>query len=261
VEIIRHSVVSGYFYPGNPKELKDMINGFLKKVDIKKISGEVKGLVEPHAGYVYSGLTAAYGYKILSQFNKNKKWKIVLLGPSHHGYFPGAAMSTADYWLTPLGKVKVEKTKIDGLLDIPEAHLNEHSLEVQLPFLQCVLNDFSIIPILIGEADPKELSEILKPILDDSTIIIVSSDLSHFHSYREAKKIDKVADDSIPKLEIKKVEEKVEACGKTGILTVMNIAKEMGWKGELLHSCNSGDVTNDKSQVVGYGCYGFFKSD
>lgn len=261
MEIIRRSAVSGYFYPGNSKELKNMVNDFLKKAKAKKISGKIKGLVEPHAGYIYSGLTAAYGYKLLSQLDKNRKWKIILLGPSHHAYFSGAAISTTDFWLTPLGKVRVEKIKIEGLLDIPEARLYEHSLEVQLPFLQCVLNDFSIIPILTGEIDPKELSDILIPILDDKTIIITSSDLSHFHSYEEANKIDKIANEAIPKLEIKKVEEEVEACGKTGILTLMHIAKKMKWKGKLLHFCNSGDVTGDKSQVVGYGCYAFYQSD
>lgn len=251
----RKAVVAGYFYPSEPKQLKETINNFLNKATEIEISGDLKGLIVPHAGYIYSGSVAAVGYKLLKNFNKKK---VILIGPSHFLPFIGASVSTADFWETPIGKVKVQKIKTDFFIDLPQAHLKEHSLEVQLPFLQLVLKDFNIIPIVLGEVDPKDIADALIPLLDKDTVIIASSDLSHYHPYNIAKKLDELANKFIPKLDIKNVEMKVEACGKTAILTLMNMAKKMKWVGKKLYYCNSGDVTGDKGQVVGYGCYAFY---
>jgi AmmeMemoRadiSam system protein B len=248
--MIRRAVVAGSFYPSNKDQLERMIDEFLAKAKVEDI--EAKGFVMPHAGYIYSGQVAAYGYKIISNL---KPKRVIILGPSHFIPFIGSSISTADFWETPLGKVKVEKVKTE-FLDFPEAHKYEHSIEVQLPFLQRVLKDFQIIPISIGDDDYKDIAKQLESLLEDA-IIIASSDLSHYHDYDTAVKIDSLANEAIPKLDLKKTE-KIEACGKTGILALMYLAKKQGWFGKKLFYANSGNTAGDKSQVVGYGCYAFY---
>jgi len=253
--IIRKPVVAGYFYPKNSRQLRETINTFLNVANKAQIPGNLRALIVPHAGYSYSGIVAAVGYNLLK--NKNIT-RAILIGPSHFIPFIGASISKHDFWETPIGKVKVEKVENDFFIDLPEAHEREHSIEVQLPFLQTVLEKFTIIPIVVGNINPKEVANSLLSLLNDSTIIIASSDLSHYHSYERAKLLDDIANTLIPKLDINGVEKKVEACGKEGILILMNIAKEKGWKGQKLYYCNSGDVTGDKDKVVGYGCYAFY---
>jgi AmmeMemoRadiSam system protein B len=249
--VIRRAVVAGSFYPSNKEQLEKMIDGFLVKAKAEEM--DAKGFVMPHAGYIYSGQVAAYGYKIISRL---KPKRVIILGPSHFIPFVGSSISTADYWETPLGKVKVEKVKTE-FLDFPEAHKYEHSIEVQLPFLQRVLKDFQIIPISIGDDDYRDIAKQLEGLLDDA-IIIASSDLSHYYDYETAIKIDALANEAIPKLDLKKAE-RIEACGKTGILALMALAKKQGWSGKKLFYANSGDTAGDKSQVVGYGCYAFYE--
>jgi hypothetical protein len=252
---IRKPSVAGMFYPEDNKELREIVNDFLKnvpKTDVKKL----RGLIVPHAGYSYSGRTAAYGYKILEGM---KDVRVVLLGPSHVYPFTGASLSDYDYWETPLGNVEVEKIKSDFLLNVSGYHDQEHSIEVQLPFLQRTLENFKIIPIVIGCADPEKLADSLMEFIDKNTIIIASSDLSHYYPYDKAKKIDENANIYIPKLDIKNVYEKVEACGKIPILTLMHIAKLKNWKAKKIYYENSGDTSGDKSRVVGYGCYAFYE--
>ncbi len=254
--MIRKAAVAGYFYPKKSEELLKMVSNYIENSDDKKINGDVKGFIMPHAGYMYSGRVAAVGYKML---RKASKKRIILIGPSHFLPFIGASVSNHEYWETPLGKVKVEKIKSDFFIDFPEAHTSEHSLEVQLPFLQATLKDFSIIPIVIGDVNVKKMADALIPLIDDDTVIIASSDLSHYHHYNDAKSLDDIANKFIPKLDLKTVEKKVEACGRSGILVLMYIAKKLKWKAKKIYYCNSGDVTGDKSQVVGYGCYVFYK--
>ncbi len=249
--MIRRAVAAGTFYPSNKERLQVMIKTFLENVKTDDINA--RGFVMPHAGYMYSGQVAAYGYKIIQSL---KIKRVILLGPSHFIPFVGSSISTVDFWETPLGKVKVEKVKTK-FLDFPEAHKYEHSIEVQLPFLQFVLEDFQIVPISLGDDDYKDVEKEIEPLIDNA-IIIASSDLSHYHNYDTAVKIDEVANKSIPSLNIKKAE-KIEACGKTAILALMQLAKKMGWKGKKLFYANSGDTAGDKSQVVGYGCYAFYE--
>ncbi|MEW6063207.1 MAG: AmmeMemoRadiSam system protein B [Nanoarchaeota archaeon] len=258
MEIIKKAVVAGYFYPSDKNELAKMIGNFLKKVPDTKIKN-IKAIIAPHAGYVYSGQVAAYVYKLLK--NIKNKLKTIIVGPSHYEYFDGLAMENSDFWETPLGKVKVAKEKIisNKIKIIPEAFEKEHSLEVQIPFLQYVLKDFEIQPIAVGNVDYVTLAKELERLIKKDTVIIISSDLSHFYNYQDAVKIDSFANTAIPKLDIKTVEEKVEACGKTGILSILYLAKKHGWKCKLLCYKNSGDVTKDKSKVVGYGSYVFYK--
>ena len=224
----------------------------MNKADIN-IFGDLKALIVPHAGYVYSGPVAAYGYKLLK---KTDAKRIILIGPSHNDFFDAAMQDENDYWQSPFGKIKLEKT--DKLPLSSVIHKQEHSLEVQLPFLQLSLKNFTLMPILIADADPRKTAEIIESLLDNSTIIIASSDLSHYHSYDNAFQIDKLANEAIPKLDIKSAE-KIEACGKIPILILMHIAKKMGWKAKKLIYKNSGDVVKDRESVVGYGCYAFYR--
>jgi AmmeMemoRadiSam system protein B len=255
---IRKPTAAGTFYPQNKNDLEKTILSLLdssKKVEIKK---KVKGLIVPHAGYLYSGTVAAAGYNLLQN---QKIERVILLGPSHYIGFEGAALSEAEFFETPLGKIKLFApiTVTPPLLYFDAAHQYEHSLEVQLPFLQIVLkNNFKLLPICLGEVDEEKLAEVLIPEITDNAIVIASSDLSHFFPYDEAVKIDSIANAVIPALEIDKAREELDACGKKAILTLMYLAKKLKWQGKFIDYKNSGDTFGDKSRVVGYGCYAFY---
>lgn len=255
---VRVPAVAGSFYPDDPEELKKMVSNFLKEAKPKKVKN-LKALIVPHAGYIYSGPIAAYGYKILKE---NQFKKVVCLGPSHYDAFPGAAEDDATDWQTPLGTVKSDKisklTKPNIVGCYPQVHAPEHCLEVQLPFLQMTLgNNFVFYPLLSGAVTPPILADTVEPAIDDETLLLISSDLSHYHPYEDAVKIDKIANDSIPTLDFAKGE-LIDACGRVGILAAMHIAKSKGWKGVLLDYRNSGDTAGPKSSVVGYGAYAFY---
>jgi len=260
---IRRPAVAGAFYPEEPAELRGMVDGFLAKAGNVKVEGRLRALVEPHAGYIYSGPVAAFGYKLLSS-QKEKPSKIILLGPSHYAGFLGAAEAGADFWQTPLGMVKAGslkgKIRAAGAVSlIPEAHAPEHCLEVQLPFLQAVMKgDFTIYPLLTGELSPSALADSLLGAIDDDTLVIASSDLSHYNPYEKAVRLDSICNRAVPALDIETMEESGDACGKTGILTLMHIAKKKKWKGKMLDYRNSGDTAGPKDAVVGYGCYAFY---
>jgi AmmeMemoRadiSam system protein B len=245
----RHAAVAGSFYPASKEEIEDMIDKFLKNVPDITLEKEPKALIVPHAGYVYSGQVAAYAYSLLK---KSKKQKIILLGPSHNVYFNDVVADVNDYWETPLGKVKLTQNNLPKL---KQAHLQEHCLEVQIPFLQTTLEKFEILPLVTGEINPKTISEKIINLLDDNTILIISSDLSHFQPYDVAEKIDHNTIKAVQDLDYDKMEEQGDACGKIPILTAIDIAQKLKWKCKLLNYKNSGDVTHDKSQVVGYASF------
>ena len=262
---IRNPAVSGTFYPSNPVKLSSMINAFSKEAQKNKQlqNSEIKALIEPHAGYVYSGKVAAYGYNLVK--GKNIK-TIIILAPSHYVYFKGISIGNYTYYRTPLGDVKMSslgnKLKHEsGLINtVNEAHIKEHSLEVQLPFLQKSLSDFEIVPFITGEMSKTqiiEIAELISKNLDEETLIIASSDLSHFHSYNSAVKMDNKAINAIKELNDEKVM-KEEMCGKTPILILINIAKKMKWNTKILKYANSGDITGDKESVVGYTSIAFY---
>lgn len=260
---MREPAVAGTFYPDDEKELKEMVEKFLKEAGNVKVPGKLRGLVVPHAGYVYSGPVAAYGYRLLME-QKKQPDKIFLFGPAHYGMFVGIAESGCDIWKTPLGMVNVgsisSKLKDHSLVHVyPQVHGPEHSLEVQLPFLQTVMKkQFTVYPVLTGEINPAVLANAVEPLIDEDTLFLVSSDLSHYHPYENAKRIDAVANESVPDLDFKKAE-LFEACGKTAILALMQTAKSKGWKGKLLDYRNSGDTAGPKDGVVGYGAYAFYE--
>jgi len=255
---IRYPAAAGTFYPSQPEQLKKLIEKFLTQARAPELTGKVKALVVPHAGYIYSGTVAAYAYQLLKEMEMPPK-KIVLLGPAHYFAITQPSFSSADIWKTPLAEIKTLKPP-----DLSEfndaAHQPEHSLEVQLPFLQMVLKNFQILPILINdESQSKKLADNLASIIDEQTLLIASSDLSHFYPLREAEKIDALANQYIPVLAVEKTKNEVEACGLAGILTAMHLAKKFNWQGQFLKHQTSYDASGDASRVVGYGAYVFIK--
>ena len=250
--LLRKAIYAGSFYPIDKKVLSKMINGFLSKANSKKIEGELKALIVPHAGYIYSGLTAAFAYKILE---KSTQDRIILLGPSHYDYFKGE-LGFIGAWETPLGVTQTQKSDLKVI-----ENDREHSLEVQLPFLQNVLKKFEFVPIIYGETSGESLAHIAMGLSNKKTIIIASSDLSHYNSYETAKKIDNNSINAILSLDVEKFSKDGDACGKIGIISLMLLAIKNNWTPILLDYKNSGDTTKDKKSVVGYCAIGFFKQE
>jgi AmmeMemoRadiSam system protein B/AmmeMemoRadiSam system protein A len=269
---VRKPAVAGSFYPDNAGTLRRDIAGFLSNVSGSSPGGRPLVLVEPHAGYMYSGQVAAYGYKLLQDRDINK---VIVISPSHMEYFPFVSIFSGDAYETPLGRVPVDRpmgnvlASKSRLIRMSERghiqhHLprREHALEVQLPFLQCMLEDFEIIPIVMGDQNWEAcsaLGEALGPLLkEDNTLIVASSDLSHFHSYGEAETLDGVFCRLLEGMDPRKLydsvqEDECEACG-AGIVVASLIAAQRAAARtcRVLYKANSGDVTGDRSSVVGY---------
>jgi hypothetical protein len=265
-EIVRAPTVAGMFYEKSPTELRKNIDELLNRVQLPKVEGTVRAIVSPHAGYVYSGFTAAHAFKLL----EGRKYDcVIVIGPSHREYFDGISIYSGDVYETPLGKVpinhEVRSELLQGEKNIVASvagHRSEHSLEVQLPFLQCVLKEFSVVPIIMGDQRRhlcEQLSAALtRVIVNKNVLLIASSDLSHFHAYDEAVLLDKrvirAVEQFNPDEFIDELEDKsFEACGGGPIAVAMKTAQRVGAnRAEVLHYCNSGDITGDNSGVVGY---------
>ena len=261
MENIRKPAFAGLFYPKEKAILKRTIQKFLVNAKtITKISEEkIKAIVVPHAGYVYSGQTAAYAYQFLK--NKKRVDHLILIGCSHFLTLPGAVQDDCSFWQTPLGKVPVKQFKKQSpLVSDSLPHKDEHCLEVQLPYLQSILQNFSITPILISDLDHEiALAKVLIPSLNQNSFLIISSDLSHYHPESTAIKIDEKTIELILNLdtaELKK--EAYEACGKIAILTALEIAKKFSWKPVLLHYDTSANYSRNSANVVGYGSFVFY---
>ena len=276
-KIIRESAVAGTFYPDNKAELSVMIDEFLNKAELPKLDKNIRAIIVPHAGYVYSGQVAAYSYKSLTGQDIKT---IILIGNSHKEYFDGISVYERGYFRTPLGDVEIDKDLAKKTIDANEkitfkesAHISEHSLEVQLPFLQKVLpaSGWKIVPIIMGN-DSLETIDILinalKGLVDDNTLVIASSDLSHYPKYEDAKYSDgKIIEailtgkrenfvKTISKLEQKGISNlQTCACAQGSIEVVMELFKDS--KITLLNYVNSGDVSEDESRVVGYAAIVF----
>lgn len=258
--IIREPAVSGMFYDNNPDRLKNQIDKMIQDAPDFNIE-KLKALISPHAGFIYSGPIAGYGFKQL----KNKHFETVfILGPSHQVYVKGASVPVFTHFKTPLGLVEVDTkivsklSKQESFISIPEAHAREHSLEVQIPFLQRVLTNFKIVPIIIGEGEHKEIANILKEYISSQTLIIVSTDLSHYLPYQTAVEKDKnsikwITDGDIDKARF------CDACGRNPVLVLMYLSKEMHWSSKVLDYRNSGDTAGDKSRVVGYTSIAYYE--
>ncbi len=252
---LRKAAVTGAFYPGDKEELKAMIDEFLKKADDVKIEGKgkVRAILVPHAGYVYSGQIAAHAYKIVQGLDKKAGIKkVIILGPSHTTYITDPVTDSNHEWETPLGTISIFDNDFP---ESSEAHMEEHCLEVQVPFLQTVFDKFEILPLVVGDAEEKEVAKQIKPLLDDDTLLVISTDLSHFHEYDEAKEMDLKTVKAIEELDSENIG---EACGKVPIKTVIELAKQEKWKVKRLAYENSGDVSGDKSRVVGYTSFVFY---
>lgn len=263
--------VAGTFYPRKKEELKNLVEALLDQAVVSPEltnfpEKKLRALIVPHAGYVYSGVIAAAGFNLVRKYYGNRKLRVLLLGPSHHLSFSGLATCSATNWSTPLGEVAVDPLNevltsrhSETVAFIDAAHHPEHCLEVELPFLQSVLQSFSILPMLTGEGDPAIFAQTLQPYLEQIDLTLVSSDLSHYYPYSRAQELDTIANQTIPALQIEQTIREVEACGKAGVLTLMHLARANGWQGSLVDYRNSGDTAGSKDAVVGYGCYAFFK--
>jgi len=277
---VRESAVAGLFYPKDKDALAKMIDGFMAAARSEPLKN-IRALVVPHAGYQYSGLTAAHGYKLLSGHSFKT---VVILAPSHYALFSGACVSGAHEFRTPLGTVPIaalarELAKTKPFVpespcrvqrpqwysqssrptpgageDTPDTW--EHSDEVQVPFLQRALKEFAVVPVVFGEVDPAEVARGLADKLDAHTLLVASSDLSHYHPYDKARELDTACVQAICSLDVNRMA-KQEACGKAPILAVMHLAKQKGWTARMLDYRNSGDTAGDKSGVVGYTAVAF----
>ncbi len=254
---VRPAAVAGMFYPGAPDELRQMVRTFLKDAPGVKVPGKIRGLVSPHAGYIYSGIVAAAGYK---QINPSTQ-TVILLGPSHRVPLRAASIPQVRAYRTPLGEVRLARLartllRSPGFESVPEAHHLEHCLEVQLPFLQVMLKGFEIVPILTNSLDPEVLATTLTPYIGEDTLVVASSDLSHYYSYETAVSLDRVCITAIPDCKFSDMP-LCEACGKQAVLTLMHLAKIKGWQGTLVDYRNSGDTAGSKNRVVGYASIAF----
>jgi AmmeMemoRadiSam system protein B len=256
--LIRQPAVAGTFYPANPEKLKTMLNNFLAVA--KSSEKAPKAMIVPHAGYIYSGEIAASAYARLKA-GADKIKRVVLVGPSHRVGFRGLAVSRAEFFNTPLGQIPLDMNAVKSLETLPfvayidEAHYLEHSLEVQLPFLQSVLNNFKLVPIVAGEVTAQEVEQVLELFYDDpQTVIVISSDLSHYHDYATAQRLDKETSEKIENLQYQDLDYE-SACGRAGVCGLLALAKKKALHIKTIDLRNSGDTAGDKNRVVGYGAY------
>jgi AmmeMemoRadiSam system protein B len=261
---VRQPVVAGQFYPADANELHAMVTAFLDSA--KTTSLIPKALIVPHAGYIYSGTIAATGYAHLANIRAKIK-RVVLLGPSHFVGVRGLATSSADAFATPLGEVPLDKQGLTKILDLPqvkifdEAHAREHSLEVQLPFLQVLLDDFSLIPLGVGSATPEEIGKVLQALWGaEETLIVISSDLSHYHRYEVAKRLDEKTSRAIETLQLEEIDYD-QACGQHSIKGLLHVARVLGLRAQTVDLRNSGNTAGSRDSVVGYGAYVLFSAE
>ncbi len=271
----REPAVAGMFYPDQPDTLTRDIKGYLENAKKEKIEGEIIALVSPHAGYLYSGQVAAYAYKLLEGKSFDT---IVLVGPSHRALFKGASLYDRGGFRTPLGVVPVDTELSHKIMErwkeiqfLPEAHAQEHSLEVQLPFLQMVMKSFRLVPIVMepywtwdsAQALGRAIAEAVR---GKKVLLIASSDLSHYHPYQKAVDLDRIFLNHVDRFDIDGLnrdlrDNRCEACGAGPVVAVMLAAKALGAnQGKVVKYLNSGDVTGDRSRVVGYGAGVFYRT-
>jgi hypothetical protein len=255
---IRPPAVAGMFYPADADELARDIQAYLAAVPAAE-RATPKALIVPHAGYIYSGAVAAHAYARLAPLRQTIR-RVVLLGPAHRVPVRGLALPVAEAFATPLGSVSIDTEAARAALKMPQvsasdlAHNLEHSLEVQVPFLQSVLDDYTLLPFAVGAATPTQVAEVLDLLWGGpETLLLISSDLSHFHAYAQAQGIDRSTVDKILAFEASIDHE--QACGATPINGLLLCAKRRGMYIELLDLRNSGDTAGDRSRVVGYASF------
>jgi hypothetical protein len=258
-QVVRLPACAGRFYPAEPEALRDELNRYLGAV--KAAPGPLpKAVIAPHAGYIYSGPIAASAYARLGAGRAVFR-RVILLGPSHYAEFHGLATSAADAFATPLGLVPLDKEAIDRARALPqvvvseEAHRPEHSLEVHLPFLQTVLTDFALVPLLVCEADDAMVAEVLSVLWGGvETCLVVSSDLSHYHGYRTARQLDQATAQAIESLRGEGLGGH-QACGYQPIRGLLRAARQHELRCQNIDLRSSGDTAGSRDQVVGYGAF------
>ncbi len=265
----RKPAYSGSFYPSDKEVLKKQLDTFFKNVNYKeKVEKEkIIGIIAPHAGYIYSGQVAAYSFKLLQGINIKT---VILIGKSHHSIFKGAIIDDRDGWETPLGNVEIDKNIFEKLYKKKNFSVNktlldyEHSLEVEIPFLQYILKNFKIFPVLVGDASKENVELIANDLYDvlkekKNWIIVVSTDLSHYYPYELAKQKDLLLLETLKSKNINLIysylsSKKIEMCGDAAVFILLKIAEKYpDYEVEILNYANSGDTIGDKSKVVGYG--------
>ncbi|MEQ8666192.1 MAG: AmmeMemoRadiSam system protein B [Rhodospirillales bacterium] len=265
MNLVRPAAVAGTFYPDDPPTLRRMVEGLLDAAP--DASGPLpKAIIAPHAGYRYSGQTAARVYARLRPLAGTVR-RVVLLGPCHRVAVRGLAAPSVDAFTTPLGDIPLDRKAIGDVATLPQVstfdstHAEEHSLEVHLPFLQVVLGDFELVPLVVGDAGPKEVAQVLDDLWGGpETLIVVSSDLSHFLDYDSAREIDGRTCAAIEALEGDAIERE-GACGRHPVRGLLRTAKDRNLRVETVHVCNSGDTAGPRDRVVGYGAWAFYETD
>ena len=270
----RTSPHAGTWYPGSKKELSQMINTFLKEARVK-VHGEIFGLISPHAGYMYSGPVAAFAYKTIQEEEFDA---VIVIGPSHRHGFYGASVDMKAGRQTPLGTIDYDLELAQKIVQSnknivyePAAHAAEQSVEIQMPFLQTVLTKFKTVEIIMGSQDYATCELLSKAIIESSKrrkiLVVASSDLSHYHSQKDAEELDNLVVDAVAKFDPKLLHNRIrtdscEACGAGPMVTTMLVAQELGaTKSKSLYYATSGDITGDRSQVVGYMAAAFYKAE
>jgi MEMO1 family protein len=272
---IREPAVAGAFYPDKPEVLSRDVKKYLENSKKEKIEGDIVALISPHAGYMYSGQVAAYAYKLIEGKSFDT---VVVVGPSHRFLFKGASLYDRGGYRTPLGVVPIDTELSKKMMErrkeiqfLPEAHYQEHSLEVQIPFLQVVLKTFNLIPIVMEpywswETCQYLASAIAETVRGKRVLLVASTDLSHFYTYNIAVELDKIFLNHIERFDVEGLNRdlknnRTEACGGGPVITIMLAAKMLGANhGKVLKYANSGDVTGDRSRVVGYAAAVFYKT-
>lgn len=257
---IREPAVAELFYPGDPQALREQVERCLAGAGAGAAAPIPKAIIAPHAGLVYSGSVAAHAYARLVPA-ATRISRVVLLGPSHRVHLSGLALPDADAFRTPLGLVEIDPSARAQLQDLDQvsvcaaAHAAEHSLEVQLPFLQQVLSRFVLVPLVAGDASPAAVAEVLDRLWDaEQTLIVVSSDLSHYHDYTSARRIDAATTAAIEALELDALGPH-QACGCVPVRGLLHSARARGMRATTLCVANSGDTAGPRDRVVGYGAW------
>jgi AmmeMemoRadiSam system protein B len=259
---LRRAAVAGRFYPADAGELRSQVEDCLKAAsggDLEK-APRPKGIIVPHAGYVYSGPIAASAYARIAPLRGTVD-RVVLCGPAHFARIEGLATTSAEFFETPLGPVAVGAAAIEQLRLFPQVHVTdraherEHSLEVQLPFLQETLGEFQIVPLAIGDATVGDVAEVFDALWGGpDTLFVISSDLSHFHDYETARELDSATSLAIEEMRVDSLRGE-RACGYLGIGGFLTVARERGLSVERVDLRNSGDTAGSRDRVVGYGSY------
>ncbi len=260
---IRPAAIAGMFYPGKPDVLARNVDALLAAATPAATIAVPKAIIAPHAGYIYSGPIAASIYALIAPARTRIK-RVVVLGPTHRVAIHGIALPGVNAFATPLGNIAIDAGAVKQLMALPyvgvsaEAHRQEHSLEVHLPFLQKVINEFTLVPLAVGRATAQQVASVIDMLWGgEETLIVISSDMSHYLPYAEAQATDNATAEEI--LALRTDLNHHQACGATPVIGLNLLAQQRGLKAQLIDLRNSGDTAGDKARVVGYGSFAYYE--